>query len=319
MRIRPTVLGWKSLLFIGVITFVYFAAPYSNLYYLLLAFACVLGVTNTLSTVRNVSGVRGHVDSIAPVAAGAPLRVIADLDARARTRFGLKVVLAVNGGRSETVARAALTEGGKLEGLHPPLKRGVHSIRSARVESIWPLGMLRAGLPLDAPRDLVVYPAPLDLLAESSAGGAGGDDGVAVAEAGMLQPSSLREYRAGDSLKRIHWRAMARRGRPVVTEWEAGAGEGFEFVLDRRAAESALEHALSLLVTLATQARDLKEPFTLHSQGLSATFGGSNGNRPWDALWRFLAGADALGAGDPPPPPAGPHVPRLPSATGGGA
>ena len=148
-------------------------------------------------------------------------------------------------------------------------------------------------------------------------GGAGGDDGMTSPAEGMLQPSSLREFRAGDSLRRVHWRAMARRNRPVVTEWEGGQGEGFEFVLDRRAAEDEFEHALRFLATVAQHARELKEPFTLHSQGLSATFGGSQGQRPWDALWRFLAAAGALAADAGPPPPAGPHVPRVPQSIGG--
>jgi len=317
LRVVPTALGWKSLFFLAVVTFVYFAAPYSNLFFLLLAFAFVLGASNLFSAVRNMAGVRGRVPSIAAVAAGAPVRVVAEIQAGGRARFGISLQLKVNGGRRQDAGCMAIAEGGAIEGTLPPLARGVHVVRAVRLASAWPLGLVRASVLIDAPSDVVVYPAPLALSEGGFEGGAGGDDGFMAAAVGMLQPSSLREFRAGDSLKRVHWRATARRDRPVVAEWEGGQGEGFEFVLDRRAQEDELEHALSTLVTVAHQARELKEPLTLHSQGLSATFGGTQGRTPWDALWRFLADARALGADAPAPPPAGPHVVRLPKSSGG--
>jgi len=298
LRVAPTALGWKSTGFLAVVTFVYFAAPYSNLFFLLLAFAFVLGATNAVSAVRNMAGVRGCVETIEPVAAGAPLRVVARVESNGRARFDTAVEIAIDGQRAQVAGCAAVCGGGTVEGFLPPLARGVYTVRRARLVSAWPLGLMRAAVGLDAPRDVVVYPAPLGLSEAKSLGGAGGDDGMTSPAAGMLQPSSLREYRAGDSLKRVHWRAMARRNRPVVTEWEGGQGEGFEFVLDRRASEDEFEHALAFLVTVAQQAR-------------------SQGKRPWDALWRFLAAAQALEPDAGPPPPAGPNVPRVPQSVGG--
>jgi uncharacterized protein (DUF58 family) len=319
VTIRPTALGTKALFFFALVVFVYYTAPYSNLFFLLIAFASVLGLTGVLSTLRNGAGLRARLDPIEPVPAGTRARVRAEVDVGGRPRQALALSVALERGRDQVVGGASLAVDGELAGELPLLPRGVHALRSVRVESAWPLGLLRAWISVDAPGPVIVYPAPLATGDESGGGGAGDDETSLVASDGMLQPSSLREFRTGDSLKRVHWRAMARRGRPVVAEWEGGQGEGFAFVLDLRAEEADLERALSVLVTIAQRAREQKEPFTLHAQGISASFGGLRGMRPWRDLWLFLAQAQPLGANEAAPPPAGPHVPRLPRAHPSGA
>ena len=62
----------------------------------------------------------------------------------------------------------------------------------------------------------------------------------------------------GDSLRAVHWRATARRGRLVVREWEAAGGQGLEVVLDRRCAPAELEEALEALSALVHVARARK-------------------------------------------------------------
>ncbi len=62
---------------------------------------------------------------------------------------------------------------------------------------------------------------------------------------------SLREYRAGDSLRRIHWKSFARTGAPVVKEFEAEFFERHALVLDtalpaHAASEDAFEDAVSV-------------------------------------------------------------------------
>ena len=81
-------------------------------------------------------------------------------------------------------------------------------------------------------------------------------------------------------------------------------------MLDRRCTAAALENALSLVTSLVLAARDTKERLTIHTQGLSKTFG--PGHAPWQELLRVLASADLLPAGAAPPPPAATNVLRLP-------
>lgn len=231
-----------------------------------------------------------------------------------RPRVGVRAELRLDD-RGRSVAVAGLVRGeAALEVALPPLPRGVHSLGRARIASTWPSGLFRAVRPLDAAHgELVVYPAPAEL--PSARGGRQGlGDLLGGGATGFLQPTGMREYRPGDDRRRVHWRASARRGSLVVTEWEGGVGEGCEVLLDRRCAPEALEEALSVLAALAIAGREQKEPLTLHMQGHSATYGPSH--RPWDELLRVLAEAGALPADGPAPPVVSPSVARLPVAAG---
>ena len=71
---------------------------------------------------------------------------------------------------------------------------------------------------------------------------------------------SLREYRAGDPLQRIHWKSFARTGRPIVKEFQDEFFERHALVLDtgtRRGEDAAFEDAVavaaSFVYTIDTQ------------------------------------------------------------------
>jgi uncharacterized protein (DUF58 family) len=188
-------------------------------------------------------------------------------------------------------------------------------VRSATIASDWPLGLARATRPIPAFAELVVYPAPTDL---TDARGGTGDVaellGAFGSKSGMLQPSHLREYRRGDEVRLVHWKASARRRSLVIREWEGGNGSGLEVVLDRRCSDEDLERSLGVLAAIVLAARDDKVLVRFHTQGLSGTFG--PGRRPWAELLRILAIAVAMPEGGPPPPATTPDVLRLPAALG---
>jgi len=311
----PTALGWKALAFYVALTGAFFAAPYSNLYFLLLAFLTVLGVLSLFWALGNLRGVTAELEDLAPVPAGAGQVFRARIRTGGRGRFQIGCTLRVEGVGALT-ARTAFVEGDALaEGEVPALERGIYPITRAYVESSYPLGVLRGRKRVEAPDELVVFPSPADL-PEARNGGdlVAGLTGILGGVEGTQQPSSMREYRPGDELRSIHWKATARRGRPVVIEWEGEAGNGLEVVLDRRAEPEVLEGALSLIAALTLAAKDNKERLTLHSQDISRTFG--TGNAPWPDLLRFLAAATALPADGPAPPPVSPSILRLPLPAG---
>lgn len=306
----PTSLGLKAALFYVLLLAAFFAAPYSNLFFLLLTFLTILGLVNVVSNRRNLAGVSGALDEIEPVPAGAGGSVGARLHAGGRRRFALGVRVELEG-LDPIESIAGLVEGeARVVARVPPLVRGVHPIKRAFLNSTWPLGLLRSRIPLDAPDALIVYPAPAALADERDGATGAGDVYTALGGQGFLQPSSLREYREGDELRLVHWKASARRGALVIKEFEGGTGSGFEVVLDRRAGAAAFERALSLLSALALAAREQKEPLAVHSQGFSETFG--SGRRPWRELLLFLAATQPLPAGAEAPPQVSPSVLRLP-------
>jgi len=306
--LRPTSLGIKAALFYLLLLGAFAATPYSNLFFLLLAFLTILGLLAVVWTHGNLAGATAHLEPVepGPAGTGAPLRAI--VEAGRRLRVAAQVELELENGVRVALSAGLLHGATTVTGRLPALDRGVHRIRRRSLASVWPLGLLRARRPVSGPDEIVVFPAPAVL--DESAGGGLGELAGAGAD-GSMQPSTLREYRTGDDRRRIHWRASARRLSLVVQEWEGGAGAGAEVVLDRRASDERFERALSLLSALALTAQESKEPLTLHTQGLSASFGGAH--RPVPELLRFLAEVQPLPADAPPPPAVGPAVPRLPA------
>ena len=306
---RPTALGVKAALFYLLILGAFYAARYSNLFFLLVVFLTVLAVHGLLAARRNLAGVTGRFEEIEPTAAGTGAEVRAHVGAEKRARFGLGVELRIDGAAPYTIATGYVDRELSVSGRLPPLPRGIYPITSANVVTTWPLGLFRFRRAVDAPERVVVFPTPAPRETPAAGGVGLGELLSRQGSAGMMQPSHLREYRPGDELRRVHWKASARRRNLVVQEWEGGTGAGHEIVLDRRTSNDGLEEALSLLSALALAAKEEKEPLTLHSQGLDATFGANF--RPWEELFAFLAAADALPRNAEAPPVAAPYVPRL--------
>ena len=103
-----------------------------------------------------------------------------------------------------------------------PLRRGELRFDALTLSRDEPLGLMRAVSRHRIPETLLVMPrtypvAPVDLPGTRRLQPGG------VAFAGRVGDAeefvSLRDYRAGDSPRRIHWKAWARTGRPVVKEY----------------------------------------------------------------------------------------------------
>ena len=129
------------------------------------------------------------------------------------------------GATIETAAVAALTPGTEQEVAMRclPLRRGVLEFQGVRIAREEPLGLVKAHVSRDLPATLLVMPrtypvAPLDLPGSRRLQPGG------VAFAGRVGEAeefvSLRDYRHGDTPRRIHWKAWARTGRPVVKEYQ---------------------------------------------------------------------------------------------------
>jgi len=104
-----------------------------------------------------------------------------------------------------------------------PVRRGVLEFQSVRIARAEPLGLLKAHVIRELPATLLVMPrtypvAPLDLPGARRLQPGGVSFAGHVGEAEEFV--SLRDYRHGDTPRRIHWKAWAHTGRLVVKEYQ---------------------------------------------------------------------------------------------------
>jgi uncharacterized protein (DUF58 family) len=142
---------------------------------------------------------------------------------------GEDVVLTVVANRACRVvpARPVGQEVSLPAGLHAdlvvsPEYRGVLGAVDVRLASAAPLGLFwwSGSCRLEFPHALTVAPKPLVHARAARAGTAEGEDGAARLQAEHGDLRGIREYRLGDSPRRIHWRASAHTGGLMVRESE---------------------------------------------------------------------------------------------------
>jgi uncharacterized protein (DUF58 family) len=188
------------------------------------------------------------------VHAGSPSRVELVVRNRSSRRTPLLTVRdPVGRGRSATVALAPLGQGQTLRAAYrlPTERRGILRVGPLSVEVADPFGL--AGLSTRAApvTELTVWPAVVDIdplphtISDDPHGGA---DHASALAAGGEDFYALRQYQAGDDLRRVHWRSTARRDELLVRQDERPWQGRATVVLDaRRGSHSAasFERAVS--------------------------------------------------------------------------
>jgi len=143
-------------------------------------------------------------------------------------------------------------------------KRGVYRLRGHRVQTSWPLHLVFAQQFILQERQLVVYPrfTPLAGL-QIQAGRRYQPGGVALASSmgEAFEYVGNREYRHGDNIRTIDWRATARLGRPIVREYREEYFLRVGVILDtqvprapralREARRESFEQAVSLCASVS--------------------------------------------------------------------
>jgi uncharacterized protein (DUF58 family) len=131
------------------------------------------------------------------------------------------------------------------------------AVRFARVE---PLGLMKAGTRRALPATLLGDAAPASVAPLHLPGTRRLQPG-GIAFAGRVGDAeefvSLRDYRAGDSPRRIHWKAWARTGRLVVKEYQDEFFVRHALVLDTfgYGTDECFEAAVSLAASLVMMPR----------------------------------------------------------------
>ncbi len=183
------------------------AINYDNsLAYALVFFLASLGIVAILHTYRNLRGLTVQAGRCMAVFAGETARFTLGLENDgANTRHA--IALALPQGEELVVD---VTPGLQWVSLATPTaRRGRLALGRVTLGTRFPLGLLRAWAHVDLGMQCLVYPAPTPVrglpTASPGRGGRGGNRGQ-----GHEDFASLRPYHPGDSLRHVHWKAVAR-------------------------------------------------------------------------------------------------------------
>lgn len=286
MRIRPTELGLKGMLLLAALELAYLATSYSNLFFLLIAFCCVLGVVGLLGAIANLRGTTVQLGTLPLAAAGAERPVAVTLRS-GRRRFDLAVTLEAGKSRIELGHAPMVVDTTNTSFTVPGQTRGVRRPTHVRIASRYPFGLFQTSRRWPIDLEIVTHPAPTPASGRACAGA--GERPRATAAAPGSTVAGLRPFRTGDSLSAMHWKATARRGEPIVREREPEAGDTLEVTIDRRCEPAELETALALATGLVLDARAGGARIRLTSQDTSIDAGATGPGTAAALRWLALA------------------------------
>jgi uncharacterized protein (DUF58 family) len=200
-----------------------------------------------------------------PLSAFAPNRVVLTIVNRARRPLALEVADAPPAEARSTGHRRRLAlapgEAAALEYELVPLRRGAIDFGDLHVRAQGPLGLVHRQWRVPLARTVAVYP---DLRGLAAAAGAERLEQGRARTRGHegREFSSLRSYLPGDDVRAIDWKATARRGAPMVREWQPERNQVVWLLLDCGRQLSArlgdgrtkLDHAVDAALALARAA-----------------------------------------------------------------
>ncbi|MGR8980319.1 MAG: DUF58 domain-containing protein [Gammaproteobacteria bacterium] len=231
-----------TVLLLVLIAFIY----NSNQVYLLAFLLASILLLAILHTYQSLAGLKVEIGRVQPVfageSAGLPVTV-SNLSRQPREALSLSASSAnelnfsLDASDSKTLTlQAAAT------------KRGWQMIDTVTLASDYPLGAFQAWSPLRFDCKILVYPEPTGRPSPlPNCGGRRTDGEEGCGRISQDDFSGIRAYEAGDSLRRIHWKAYAKGQGLLSKQFESGAG-GADLWLDYdKTPGGHIEARLSLL------------------------------------------------------------------------
>jgi uncharacterized protein (DUF58 family) len=138
-----------------------------------------------------------------------------------------------------------------------PARRGAYRFEQLELATRAPFGFFEKSRPLDAQEELVVFPrevpAPLQRAQALSREGERPEDHAGLGQ----EVHSLRDHRAGEDARTIHWRSSARAGRLIGIDREQERRKRVCVVLDQRPLSGeVLDHAVEKAAALVSRELD---------------------------------------------------------------
>ncbi len=191
--------------------------------YALFFFIVALAIVSWVHARRNLRGLTVRAGKIEAAFVGGEVNVPLSVTAGTGNFAAGLELRAGAGGENATCGFIAAGRTENVLITIPATRRGVFSTIQLELRSLWPLGLFatRARLEIEAPYVVQPSPAGTQALPTGEPGwrydrrkGRGEGDEFA----------GLREFRPGESPRRIHWRAAERTGQLLIKEWEGASG-----------------------------------------------------------------------------------------------
>ncbi len=225
LKLRPNrnTVGFGAVL----LAMLYAGVSQNNPVAYLLAFLMLsLAAVSALHTRANLRGVEVAAEPILPVFEGEPL--VAPLVVRAGTRRHGGICLDAPSAPEPLLlgeVRPGETRRGDLHIMAP--RRGRYASVEVRLFSSYPLGFFTASRRIVVPQAYCVFPRPegeIPLPSDNSLL----DASISVRPEGD-DFAGVRDWRAGESMRHVDWKAVARGQRVMVKQWSGGVSAKFIF------------------------------------------------------------------------------------------
>ena len=173
-----------------------------------------------------------------------------------------------------------------------PKRRGILRLSGVKVLRSDPFGLFNALNTITLPQSILVLPKRYELPSIDLPGSRRHQPGGISLSSSVSDSTeflSLREYRQGDSLRKIHWKSWARTGKPVVREEQDEFFVRHALILDTFQSERyspELEEAVSIAASFACTVKTEESLLDLMFVGLQAYCFTSG--RGLDSTERFL-------------------------------
>jgi len=241
----------------------------NNMSYALTFLLANLFVISVLHTYANLAGLTVRGVNAEPVFPGQQAEFLIQLDpAKGRRHVSVSIGWPDTGMEIFSLDRQQQQ---RISLYYPAAERGWYRPPRILIESVYPLGLLRCWTWIDLDIQVLVYPRPV---MAPSLEGAESDtpDGSAEVIEGDDDFYGFRGYRPGDSLRRIHWKGLARNqelqvrlhsayaSRSLWLDWHMFPGAGKEL-------------KLSYLCYWVIQLEDGNEEYGLRLPGVTVTPG----------------------------------------------
>ena len=292
VRRRPNYdLSLAGSLYVLVVIFMYLAASNSQASLLFGLFGLMVGTMAVSMLISRTMLARLSVTRVAPEHAtvGRPAVITYRFTNRKRFWPSLAVTLAeLDGVEGFTVQpstyllHAAAGATSTITMPFVPKRRGVHSLKQYQLATSFPFGFIKRAVVRKHPDSIIVFP-PLGrvdphLLDLCSPGDKTGPS-VRPRRGGEDEVYGLKEFRRGESPRRIYWRRSAKAGTLVAKEMTQVSPPRMMILVDSflpgpsRAEHARVEHAIAMAASLAEWALE---------QGLAV------GVLAWTGDWTIL-------------------------------